>query len=118
MTLQYRLKSLGERNRLVMVGEGRWAKYRIRGDTVGAAAQEAAHVWPVPLSKAETSIRDSVQPAPGVSKPVGYSPDLQPDRDVAPQNRQTKIASALAQDLGMLTGKLKRRLREMVDTNN
>ena len=28
-TLQYRLKSLVTRNRLIMDGEGRWAKYRI-----------------------------------------------------------------------------------------
>jgi DNA-binding MarR family transcriptional regulator len=114
-TLQYRLKSLVERNRLVMVGEGRWAKYRIREDTVGAAAREAADERSIPLSSVETSIRDSVQRVPGPTKPAEYSPDMQPDMVVASHNPQTKIASALAQDLGMLTGKLKRRLREQAD---
>jgi DNA-binding MarR family transcriptional regulator len=64
-TLQYRLKSLVERDRLVMVGEGRWAKYRMPDD-----------------------------------------------------NPQAKIASALAQDLGMLTGKLMRRLRGQSDAGD
>jgi DNA-binding MarR family transcriptional regulator len=111
-TLQYRLKSLVQRNRLVMVGEGRWAKYRLRGDAVGSAEREATDERPIPLSRAETSIHDYVQQAPGGTKPVGYSPDMQPDMAVASHNPQTKIASALAQDLSMLTGKLKRRLRE------
>ena len=75
-TLQYRLKSLVERNRLVVVGKGRWAKYRLRDGTADS------------------------------------SPDMQPGLAAAPHNHQTKSASALAQDLGMLSGKLKRRLRE------
>ena len=71
-TLQYQLKFLVAHDRLVMVGEGRWAKYRIADGTASTAATTAG----------------------------GHSPDAPPG-----------AAVILAQDLGMLTGKLMRRLR-------
>src|SRR5689334_19218792 len=42
-TLQYRLKSLVDDRRLVMEGEGRWARYRmpVAGEAAGAAAGRA-----------------------------------------------------------------------------
>lgn len=68
-TLQYRLKHLVTRNRLIMDGEGRWTRYRLP-DT--AAAQEAADEPVIPLSEAGTAIRDYVRQAPEARKPVGY----------------------------------------------
>jgi DNA-binding MarR family transcriptional regulator len=89
-TLQYRLKFLVERNRLVMIGEGRWAKYRISDAPPGASAK-----------------------TPGV-----YSPDPLPGTVTAPRNPEAKTASALAQDLGVLTSKLMRRLRGQADAGD
>src|ERR1700761_3445102 len=40
--LQYRLKPLVTRNRLIMDGEGRWARYRMPDVTVGAAVPQHA----------------------------------------------------------------------------
>lgn len=71
-TLQYRLKHLVTRNRLVMDGEGRWAKYRMPDTAVDRAAREAADELIIPLSAAGTVIRDYVRQAPEVRKPVGY----------------------------------------------
>ena len=99
-TLQYRLKSLVERNRLVVVGKGRAAKYRIGADGIGSPVREAADELLLPSS------------APDAEKPVGHSPDMGPGMTVAPHNPQTGSVSALAQDLGIVTSKLKRRLRE------
>lgn len=82
-TLQYRLKSLVEHERLVMEGEGRWAKYRMPDDTASAVA----------------------------STPSDRSPDPRPGKAATPRIPEAKIASALAQDLGVLTSKLMRRLR-------
>ena len=111
-TLQYRLKSLIERNRLVMVGEGRWAKYRIPDTTTDFPAQEEADKRPLPLSGLGISIRDYVRETPEVTKPNGHSPDKQSEEVAAPHNPQAKSASALAQDLGLLVPKLTRRLRD------
>lgn len=86
-TLQYRLKYLVEHNRLVMVGEGRWAKYR----------------------KPEYPNGTTTTTSPG------HSPDF---FTTAPRNPQAKIASTLAQDLGMLTGKLMRRLRMQANASD
>ncbi|MGH7080483.1 MAG: Fic family protein [Acetobacteraceae bacterium] len=76
-TLQYRLKSLVDRKRLVMEGEGRWARYRIsRGaaaiSPTRVAARPEAEVPTIPLSEAGASIREYVQRAPEARKPVGY----------------------------------------------
>ena len=76
-TLQYRLKSLVTRNRLIMDGEGRWARYRISHAAAAVrpadlAARAEAEEPAIPLSEAGTSIRHYVQRAPEARKPVGY----------------------------------------------
>jgi hypothetical protein len=67
-TLQYRLKHLVTRNRLIMDGEGRWARYRMPD----AVAREVADEPVISLSEAGTAIRDYVRQAPEARKPVGY----------------------------------------------
>jgi len=76
-TLQYRLKSLVTRNRLVMDGEGRWAKYRISDFAARVRLAESAALTEVeepaiPLSEAGVSIRDYVRQVPENRRPVGY----------------------------------------------
>ena len=78
-TLQYRLKSLVDSKRLIMVGTGRWARYR-EPRMVSAAVQAVAgtptvsvraEVLPA-LSRAGTEVREYVcQPLAG-RHPVGY----------------------------------------------
>jgi hypothetical protein len=75
-TLQYRLKQLVTRNRLVMDGEGRWARYRIPDAPRVAAAKEDADEPGIPLSEAAIAIRDYVRQAPEARKPVGYDRDF------------------------------------------
>ncbi len=53
-TLQYRLKHLVTRNRLIMDGDGRWARYRMPDTTVREEAEEPV----IPLSEAGSAIRD------------------------------------------------------------
>jgi hypothetical protein len=71
-TLQYRLRHLVTRNRIIMDGEGRWARYRMPDAAIDAAAREDANKPVIPLSKAGKSIRDYVRQAPEARKPVGY----------------------------------------------
>ena len=71
-TLQYRLKHLVTRNRLIMDGDGRWAKYRMPDAPQVAAVREDADEPVIPLSEAGTSIRDYVRQTPEARKPVGY----------------------------------------------
>jgi len=71
-TLQYRLKHLVTRNRLIMDGEGRWARYRMPEAATEAAARKNADEPVIPLSEAGTAIRDYVRQAPEARKPVGY----------------------------------------------
>jgi Fic family protein len=71
-TLQYRLKHLVTRNRLIMDGDGRWARYRVRDAAVGGMVREDANEPVIPLSEAGASIRDYVRQAPELRKPVGY----------------------------------------------
>jgi Fic/DOC family len=76
-TLQYRLKSLVTRNRLVMDGEGRWAKYRISDSAARVRLAESTALTEVeepaiPLSEAGVSIRDYVRQVPENRRPVGY----------------------------------------------
>ena len=71
-TLQYRLKHLVTRNRLIMDGAGRWARYRVPAAAVDGMAREDASDPVIPLSEAGTSIRDYVRQAPEARKPVGY----------------------------------------------
>ena len=71
-TFQYRLKHLVTQNRIVMDGEGRWAKYRIPDAAAHDAAQAAAQEPIIPLSESGTSIQDYVRQSPETRKPVGY----------------------------------------------
>jgi hypothetical protein len=71
-TLQYRLKHLVTRNRLVMDGDGRWARYRMPDVAVGGMVQEGANESVIPLSEPGTSIRDYVRRTPEARKPAGY----------------------------------------------
>jgi Fic family protein len=71
-TLQYRLKRLVTRKRLVMDGDGRWARYRMADAAVGGMVQESADEPAIPLSEAGISIRDYVRLPPEARKPAGY----------------------------------------------
>ena len=71
-TLQYRLKHLVTRNRLIMDGEGRWARYRMPDAAIDAAAREEVDGPVIPLSEAGASIRTYVRQTPEARKPVGY----------------------------------------------
>lgn len=82
-TLQYRLKSLVDSNRLVMEGTGRWARYRVPQDmqiTTGISSEEpmaAARVQFLPsLSKAAAEIRNYVRQLPAARQPTGYDRDF------------------------------------------
>lgn len=78
-TLQYRLKSLVDSKRLVMVGEGRWAHYRVPrnaaavGVARGLAEAGAEGEALLPLSAHGAEIRKAVRRPPEVRKPVGYN---------------------------------------------
>ena len=78
-TLQYRLKSLVDDGRLVMVGEGRWARYFVPalGPTAAAAAGKAEAKAEgealLPLSEAGREIEGYVHKPQEARKPVGYS---------------------------------------------
>jgi hypothetical protein len=78
-TLQYRLKSLVENKRLVMEGEGRWARYNVPrivaavGVAAGGAEAQAQGEALLPLSKPGTEIQKHVRQAPAARKPVGYN---------------------------------------------
>jgi hypothetical protein len=67
-TLQYRLQQLAIRNRLIMDGTGRWAKYRLPDIEGGEDTAEPI----IPLSRPGISIRDYVRQVPEARKPVGY----------------------------------------------
>jgi hypothetical protein len=74
-TLQYRLKSLVDAGRLVMEGEGRWARYRLPAGqgTAGRRTQaEAGTEAAVPLSGPGAEIRSYIRRPPERRKPVGY----------------------------------------------
>jgi Fic/DOC family len=71
-TLQYRLKHLVTLNRLVMYGEGRWAKYRMPDTALDAAKARDDDEPVIALSKVGKVIRDYVSQAPQARKPVGY----------------------------------------------
>ncbi len=81
-TLQYRLKRLVDDGRLVMEGEGRWARYRtpeapqaapeaeVPAAPPGAAAEEEAAIT---LSPAAEEIRAHLRRPPEARQPVGYN---------------------------------------------
>lgn len=80
-TLQYRLKYLANRKRVVKEGEGRWAKYHLPaviqavGDptAMGRADQDDAVI---PVSKAGAEIQKYLRQPPEARKPVGYNRDF------------------------------------------
>ena len=80
-TLQYRLKSLVDSNRLVMEGSGRGARYRTLRDA-SIAVRSAASRPRVrvdlrevpPLSEAGAKIRDLIRQPVAARTPVGYDP--------------------------------------------
>jgi hypothetical protein len=77
-TLQYRLKYLVEKNRLIKEGERRWVKYRIYvagAEPESAAAktlEERETEALVPVSKAGAEIRKYVRKPIEARKPIGY----------------------------------------------
>lgn len=81
-TLQYRLKSLVDSNRLTMEGSGRWARYttpRFRTITAYAAIAEnkqTGSLVALPLSEAGVEIRDYVRQPATAREPVGYDPEF------------------------------------------
>ncbi|BCM17604.1 hypothetical protein [Mesorhizobium sp. J8] len=76
-TLQYRLKYLVDHQRLVMEGEGRWARYRLppAQAAAGTAAEraEAQAEAVLPLSESGAGIQAYVRRPPEARKPVGYN---------------------------------------------
>lgn len=72
-TLQYRLKSLVASGRLVLEGEGRWARYRLPGSrAAGRGRAEAGGEASPPLSQPGLAIQEYVRRPPEARKPVGY----------------------------------------------
>ena len=78
-TLQYRLKSLVDSKRLIMVGTGRWARYRVpqpislAGHVVARAPTVSARLDVVPpLSRLGIEIRECVRQPLAARRPVGY----------------------------------------------
>jgi fido (protein-threonine AMPylation protein) len=75
-TLQYRLRQLVARNRIVMDGAGRWARYRMPSAAVNAASvlrEDSGEPEPViALSEKAIAIRDYVRGPLTARKPVGY----------------------------------------------
>jgi hypothetical protein len=74
-TLQYRLKSLVDRGRLVKLREGRWARYVLPASLPEAAAasrpaEDGASI--IPLSATGAEVRDYVRQPPEARRPVGY----------------------------------------------
>jgi hypothetical protein len=78
-TLQYRLKSLVDSRRLVMKGEGRWARYHLAriaeaaGTAAGKAEARAEGEAAPPLSSPGAEIQRYVRQPPEARKPVGYN---------------------------------------------
>jgi hypothetical protein len=70
-TLQYRLKHLASRGRIVKTGEGRWARYGLP-DAADVVAEDPDAEFLVPLSPAGQRIRDHVVQRPEARRPVGY----------------------------------------------
>src|SRR3984885_14480293 len=91
-TLQYRLKHLVTRNRVIMDGEGRWARYRLPDAAVDGMVREDANEPVIPLSEAGKVIRDYVSQAPQARKPVGY------DRNFLDRYRPNSSSYLTAQD--------------------
>ncbi|WP_145722537.1 hypothetical protein [Mesorhizobium tianshanense] len=75
-TLQYRLKRLVSDNRLIMEGEGRWAKYRLPDVDSPPASSGEDRAFDIALSDAAKSVRNYVRQPPEARRPVGYNRDF------------------------------------------
>ncbi|WP_208249612.1 Fic family protein [Rhizobium sp. T1470] len=75
-TLQYRLKRLVSDNRLIMEGDGRWAKYRLPDVASPPSSSGEDRVLDSALSDAAKSMRDYVRQSPQARRPVGYNRDF------------------------------------------
>lgn len=76
-TLQYRLKNLVGRKRILKEGGGRSARYRVapirsESDTEASNSQPLSDEPVVPISVAAAAIREYVRRRPEARKPVGY----------------------------------------------
>lgn len=78
-TLQYRLKTLIDDERLIRDGSGRWARYRLPRDislpgraTFGPLRSDARLSIGIPLSEAGKEIQDYVRQPTAAREPVGY----------------------------------------------
>ena len=78
-TLQYRLRHLVDNGRLVMEGEGRWARYKgpqvveAVGTAAGTSQATAEGEAIIPLSRSGVEIQQYVRKPPEARKPVGYN---------------------------------------------
>ncbi len=75
-TLQYRLKLLVEKGRLVKQGERRWAKYRIVEAPAEVKATAGLEAVAMVISKVGDEIRDYLRQPSENRKPVGYNRDF------------------------------------------
>lgn len=75
-TLQYRLKRLVSDNRLIMEGEGRWARYRLPNAVAVTGPPDEDRAFTIALSDAAKSIRHHVRRALETRMPVGYNRDF------------------------------------------
>jgi Fic family protein len=76
-TLQYRLRKLITGDRLIMDGQGRWARYRLSmaetQSPTPVPRQKGEAKFDIPLSEAGVAIRNHVRQATQLRKPVGYN---------------------------------------------
>lgn len=70
-TLQYRLRSLVDTNRLIMNGEGRWSRYRLVAEAAPARAEGDGDVQ-LPFSAPAIEIQNYVRQPLARRKPTGY----------------------------------------------
>ncbi|MGH6875834.1 MAG: Fic family protein, partial [Rhizomicrobium sp.] len=101
-TLQYRLKSLVDDQRLIMEGEGRWARYRAPqiakavASAVGRSEVNAVGKAALPLSTAAKEIQSYVHEPVEARKPVGY------DRSFPDSYRPNETFYLSAEERGQL----------------
>lgn len=87
-TLQFRLKRLVDKGRVLREGQGRWARYRAPGPPPAPAQREApGEEVAVPLAPESKEIEAYLRRPLGARKPVGYSREfLMP---IDPETRST-----------------------------
>jgi hypothetical protein len=76
-TLQYHLKNLVVKKRLIKNGEGRWTRYTLplppaKSDLTPIAGSSDSEAFVISLSPAAMAIRDYIRQKPEARKPVGY----------------------------------------------